>query len=264
MKISDIIHYPVKSLAGNHLNKSEVHERGLNEDRRLMLIDDNNTFVSQRTIALLSQIEVGISEDFIILKDRRTDEFIQQPLEFELKETKVKIWNDVVGSHHFLDNSLDEWISERMKTKVRFVYMDESNHRPINPKYAKEGEIVSFADGYPILITNTASLAAFNSTLEKAIAMDHFRPNIVIDHTIAWDEDNWKRIKIGEVVLRITKPCERCIITNINPKTGKVEQAVLADLGKIRLKDNKVLFGVNAVAEKTGIIKIEDKVIVID
>lgn len=260
MKISDIIHFPVKSLAGNRLFRSEVHERGLKDDRRFMLIDDKNVFTSQRKIPQLCHIEVGISEDYIVLRDRRTNESINHKLEFELRKTEVSIWKTISTSHLFLYKELDEWISEKMGVSLRFTYMDESDHRPINPKYAENNEIVSFADGYPILLCNTASLKDLNSNLSKDITMDHFRPNLVIEHDLAWAEDSWKRLKIGEVVLRIPKPCARCTVINIDPKTGDKNKEVLLALSKERMVDGKILFGINAIVEKTGTIKQGDSV----
>lgn len=264
MKISDIIHYPVKSLAGNHLQSVEVHERGLMEDRRLMLIDENNIFVSQRKFPMLSQIEVGITEDNLVLRDRRSNEFIKHKLEFELKKTDVKIWRSETTSHQFLYKELDEWISEKMGVSLRFVYMDESDHRHMNPKYAKEDELVSFADGYPILVCNEASLAYFNSKLDRPITMAHFRPNLVIEGALAWEEDTWKRIKIGDVVLRIPKPCARCTVINIDPHSGHKDKEVLLTLSQERMVDGKILFGTNAIVEKTGLIRLEDKIEIID
>jgi uncharacterized protein YcbX len=264
MKISDIIHYPVKSLAGNQLLRSEVHERGLEDDRRFMLIDDHNVFMSQRKIPQLCHVEVGITEDHIVLRDRRNNESIRHKLEFELQKTEVSIWKTITTSHLFLYKELDEWISDRMGTKLRFAYMDESDHRPINPKYAKADEIVSFADGYPILVCNSASLKALNESLSKPIAMAHFRPNLVIDHDIAWAEDQWKRLKIGGVILRIPKPCARCTVITIDPDTGEKNPEVLIQLGKKRMIDGKILFGANAIVEQTGVIKRNDKVEIVD
>jgi uncharacterized protein YcbX len=260
MKISDIIHYPVKSLSANHLKSSEVHERGLKDDRRFMLIDKSNTFVSQRKFPMLSQIDVGISENHLVLKNRRNNQVIQHALEFELKKTEVNIWRSICTSHQFLKKDLDQWISDQIGEELRFVYMDESDHRPINQKYAQGEEIVSFADGYPILIANKASLDDLNSKLSTPISMGHFRPNIVIDHDLAWAEDDWKRIRIGKVQLRIPKPCARCIVINIDPETGEKGSEVLQTLGKFRLQDGKILFGLNAIVEKTGKIKVGDKV----
>ena len=264
MKISDIIHYPVKSLAGNHLLSAEEHERGLMEDRRLMLIDDENIFVSQRKFPMLSQIEVGITEDNIVLRDRRSNEFIKHQLEFELKKTDVKIWRSQTTSHQFLYKELDEWISEKMDAPLRFVYMDESDHRHMNPEFAKEDEIVSFAEGYPILICNEASLNYLNSKLTRPVTMAHFRPNLVIEDALVWEEDNWKRLKIGEVVLRIPKPCARCTVINIDPHTGEKDKEILLGLSQERMVDGKILFGINAIVEKTGPIRLEDKVEIIE
>jgi uncharacterized protein YcbX len=261
MKISDIIHYPVKSLSGNQLKSSEIHERGLKDDRRFMLIDDNNTFVSQRKYPLLSQIDVGITEENIVLRDRRTNFVIKQELQFELKKTEVSIWRTLCTSHRFLKPDLDQWISEQIGASLRFVYMDESDHRPINPKYSQsEDEIVSFADGYPILVTNTASLKDLNDQLRDPISMEHFRPNLVIEHTKAWDEDNWKKLRIGEVILRIPKPCARCKVINIDPITGEKGSEVLQTLAKIRMPEGGIYFGLNAIVEKTGKVRLGDKV----
>ena len=262
MKISDIIHFPVKSLSGNHLKSSEIHERGLKDDRRIMLIDESNTFVSQRKYPMLSQIDVGITEDNIVLRDRRTNFVIKQALQFELKKTEVSIWRKNCTSHHFLKPDLDQWISEQIGAPLRFVYMDESDRRPINQKYAQsEDEIVSFADGYPILIANTASLKDLNDHLRDPISMEHFRPNLVIEHDIAWDEDHWKKLRIGEVLLRIPKPCERCIVIDIDPITGKNKSSeVLQTLAKIRMPKGGIYFGLNAIVEKTGKVRLGDKV----
>jgi uncharacterized protein YcbX len=264
MKISDIIHYPVKSLAGNKLTRAEVHERGLKDDRRLMLIDENNIFVSQRKFPQLCMIEVGITEDYIVLVDRRSNEAIRHKLEFELHKTEVSIWNKLVTSHLFLYKELDEWISERTGLSLRFAYMDESDHRQIDIDYANEGEIVSFADGFPILVANSASLAALNKSLSQPIDISHFRPNLVIDHDIPWEEDKWNRLQIGEVVLRLPKPCARCTVINIDPESGKTNPEVLLTLSKERLVDGKILFGMNAIVEKTGRIKRGDQVSILD
>jgi len=264
MKISDIIHYPVKSLAGNPLPFSEVYERGLKEDRRFMLINDKNVFVSQRNFPQLSQIEVGISENDLVLRDRRSNQVIRHRLEFELQKTEVTIWNDKTSAHLFLYKELDEWISTKIGSSLRFAYMDESDHRTIDPKYGKEGELVSFADGFPILICNTSSLKALNEDLSTPIKMDHFRPNIIIEHNQAWEEDKWKKIKIGNVILRTPKSCARCKVINIDPESGEQNSEVLHALSKKRMYDGKVYFGVNAIVEETGSIKRNDQVEILE
>jgi len=264
MKISDIIHYPVKSLAGNSLSFSEVYERGLKEDRRFMLINDKNVFVSQRNFPQLSQIEVGINENDLVLRDRRSNQVIRHRLEFELQKTEVSIWKDKTSAHLFLYKELDEWISAKIGTPLRFAYMDESDHRAIDPTYGKEGELVSFADGFPILLCNSSSLEALNDELSIPIKMNHFRPNIIIEHDEAWAEDNWKKIKIGSVILRTPKPCARCKVINIDPESGNQNSEILHALSKKRMYDGKVYFGLNAIVEKTGSIKLNDQVEILE
>jgi uncharacterized protein YcbX len=146
--------------------------------------------------------------------------------------------------------------------------MDKDAERLSSEKYS-EPRPVSFADGYPILITNTASLKALNKHIVAAgadsVPMKRFRPNIVIDGDEAWSEDNWKQITIGDVKLDLVKPCTRCVVTTLDPVTGvKQGKEPLRTLRARRLsKDPEidgVLFGWNAVPRTLGRIGVGDKV----
>jgi uncharacterized protein YcbX len=81
-----------------------------------------------------------------------------------------------------------------------------------------------FSDGYPMLVTGTASLEDLNQKLvaagRAAIPMNRFRPNLVIDGIEAFEEDYAESFQIGEAVLKPVKPCPRCPMPSIDQATG--------------------------------------------
>src|SRR3972149_8537368 len=102
-----------------------------------------------------------------------------------------------------------------------------------------------------MLLTSSASLNSLNQILTdeldvNPVPMNRFRPNIVVagDDLEAFDEDYWRRIKIGEMFAYVVRPCKRCAIPYVDQstgkKTGKVVGKALAEtrLGSDRTKPN--------------------------
>jgi uncharacterized protein YcbX len=125
-------------------------------------------------------------------------------------------------------------------------------------------ELVGFADGYPFLLTSQASLDDLNSRLPKPLPITRFRPNLVIAGGEAFQEDSWRKIKIGEVVFRVVKPCSRCEIINIDQQTGERDVQPLDTLGSYRRHAKGIWFGQNLVQETLGNIHIGDKVEILE
>lgn len=136
--------------------------------------------------------------------------------------------------------------------------MDDDNIRPL--RSGREGEIVSFADGYPLLLTGTASLDNLNSKLDTPIEIDRFRTNIHLKTIVPFEEENWQRIKISDVVFRVAKKCARCHVINIDQHSGKALKEPLRTLSTYRKEGNKVNFGMNLIPETHGIIHEGDSV----
>jgi uncharacterized protein YcbX len=150
---------------------------------------------------------------------------------------------------------------------VRLAWQPDTSRRPIDAAYAGEADHVSLADGFPLLVTTEASLAALNGHLTAAVGMTSFRANLVIAGTEAWDEDRWRRIRVGEVMLRIAKPCSRCIITTQNPLTGDRQHGndPLTTLRAIgRAAKGGIMFGQNAIPDGPGTIRVGDTVEVLE
>jgi uncharacterized protein YcbX len=205
-------------------------------------------------------IKVAVGENGLHLKHIiKNVEPLVVPFNFEHQEkSDVVIWDDTVTGE-FYNNQIDQWFSDILDTKCRLVKMPESTRRVVDKTYAKN-KIVSFADGYPFLIIGQSSLDDLNTRMETPLPMNRFRTNLVFAGGKAFEEDQWKKFKVGNVVFQAVKPCARCVITTTNQETAERLQEPLLTLSKFRKIDNKVMFGMNLVCHSTGEIKVGDKI----
>lgn len=268
MHISEINIYPIKSLKGISLEKATVEERGLQYDRRWMLTAPDGMFFTQREFPRMALINPVIRDDGLLV----TSDFItgiKIPFEPDtLNRQTVTIWNSVCDGLVYGDG-VNEWFSSVIGTRCQLVYMPDDSRRNVNPLFNRDDNVVSFADGYPLMVLSEATLADLNSRLDVPMPMNRFRPNLVVAGSDAFAEDNWKRIRIGEAVFRSTKPCERCVITTVDQSkgefTGKEPLKTLASyrmardimperLESLGINETTVLFGQNLIAESVGAI----------
>ena len=255
--ISGIYIYPVKSLGGISLQSSMVEERGLKYDRRWMLVNENNKFLTQRIHPQMALLYVEMENDRLIIKKKKQNKIM--PLNIPLipnlkKEVKVRVWKDNVHALVYDDN-VNNWFSKAIGFNCKLVYMPDSTKRKVDEQYAVN-KIVGFADGYPLMMTGEESLNDLNSKLKHPLPMNRFRPSIVFSGGDPFDEDNLKSFKIGDLQFRVVKPCSRCVITTVDPETGGKGKEPLKTLSTYREKDGKVYFGMNVVADSVGIINV--------
>ena len=266
MIVKSIHIYPVKSARAIDLKTAEIKPRGLAGDRRFMLVDADGGFITQRKVPKLAQLCVRQNKDGIALSwPEQTWIDITFPTNTSRKH--VTVWRSTVNAA-IANNEINTALSTWLERSVTLVFMDNKSERQASPKWTSVPSQVSFADGYPVLITNTASLSAVNKHITNAggdqLSMDRFRPNIVIDCDTAWAENDWKSVQIGGVILDLVKPCARCIITSIDQSTGaKNPKTALAALKHLNLSNDPenpgVLFGMNAVVRIAGHVNTGDK-----
>lgn len=280
MHISEINIYPIKSLKGISLESSLVEERGLQYDRRWMLTTTDGMFFTQREFPRMACVSVWIEEDGTglgVAAERFGDVFV--PIEPDTGNKKqVSIWNSVCEGEVY-GAALNEWFSDVIGTDCQLVYMPDDSRRSVNPRFDRGGEVVSFADGYPLMLLSEASLEDLNWRLDEKVPMNRFRPNIVVSGAEPYAEDDWGKIRIGGSEFRSTKPCERCVITTVDQEygefTGKDPLKTFAtyrmakDVMPERYESlgvgpNAVLFGQNLISETPGVtIRIGDEIEVI-
>jgi uncharacterized protein YcbX len=180
----------------------------------------------------------------------------------------VEIFRDKVEAVPAEDQAAHDWCSAYLGADVRLAYMDDpATRRPVDPEYAQPGETVSFADGYPLLLTTAASLDALNSLIargdhadEGPLPMNRFRPNVVVTGTAPWAEDGWSRLAIGEVDFRVAKTCGRCVVTTTDQSTAERGREPLHSLGRHRRVGGQLVFGQNLVPLSRGTIRVGDPV----
>ena len=210
ISLSAIHIYPVKALGGISLSQSKVTPRGLQNDRRFLVVDANDQFLTQREYPKMATVWVEIENGDITFSAPEVESVSFSAAPKELPTRTVQVWASHVSAHAVATEA-DQWLSDYLGADVRLVYMPDSAERRINPDYAKNGEIVSFADGYPLLLVSEASLADLNARIVKndgqALPMNRFRPNLVISGCEAYAEDRVGDIAIGETVFRAVKPC---------------------------------------------------------
>ena len=259
MILSDLIIYPIKSLAGIHLNHWQVTRTGLMYDRKWMLIDREGQFLSQRRLPRMSLISTALTDTQIIVSAAN-----QSDLALDLKPilgdtVQCQIWKDECTAH-LISKVADEWFSDFLNTDCRLVYLPHNQIRIVDQTYALPTDQTAFSDGFPFLLISQASLDSLNQEMQLNIGMNRFRPNLVISGCEPYAEDTWRDIKIGQIQFRLPKPCARCSIPTIDPNTGETSKEPLATLNRLRKWQTHVYFGQNALHDRSGILQVGDSV----
>ncbi|MFJ6442653.1 MOSC domain-containing protein [Streptomyces sp. NPDC091649] len=259
--------YPVKSLAARACDTVAVEPWGLDGDRRWMLVDKASRAVTQRQQPSMARIAADPlpGGGVLLSAPGRPPQRVEaaesgRTLSVELHRDTVVV-AEAPGEAH-------DWLSAVLGTEVRLVHLDEPSHRrPVDPRFGRPGDMVSLADGYPLLVTTTSSLDALNALVatgdrpqDGPLPMDRFRPNAVVEGTEAWAEDGWRRIAIGEVAFTVAKPCGRCVITTTDQRTAERGREPLLTLARHRRSGKQLVFGQNLIPEATGVIRVGDPV----
>jgi hypothetical protein len=246
LTLTEIWIYPIKSFGGIRIRKSQVMPKGLKFDRRWMLIDEQNRFMTQREIHKMALFQQSLVEGAIQVTFEGQSIQINENL-ITPESIQSVVWDDGVEVNE-VSKFHSEWFSEMMKMKCRLVYFPEKNARPVDPDYSIHHEHVSLADAFPYLIIGESSLDDLNSKLQEPVPMNRFRPNFVFSGGLPYEEENWKNFSIGMNRFAGVKPCARCVMTTVDQATGEKGIEPLATLSKYRRNGNKVLFGQNVLA----------------
>jgi len=244
--LKQIFTYPLKSAAGIAFKNSAVSDRGLQYDRWWMLIDKHNRFLSARKFHRMVLIRCQISKNLLVLSAPGMNE-LRIPLAGSSgPKIAVQIWKDECMASSCGEEAQD-WFSNFLGTSARMVFMPPESRRLLDARYTDGQKRVGFADGYPFLLISEASLSDLNTRLNRPLEMARFRPNLIVGGARPYEEDEWKSVRIGEIIFQLVKPCSRCVITTIDPNTAQVGKEPLRTLARYRSRGGKVLFGQNLV-----------------
>jgi uncharacterized protein YcbX len=265
--LSGIFIYPVKSLGGISLPAAELTPRGLRHDRRWLIVDERNRFLTQREHAEMALLAVEPAYNGFLLRHRQRPELLPLYIPFEASPDKtlfVTIWDDMVFAWRGTPEA-DAWLSEALGCACKLVYMSDMVRRDADsdkPELNPPGTLVSFADGYPYLLVSEESLEKLNAQLAEPVPMDRFRPNLVVRGLPADNERQWTNFQIADQPFRAVRECGRCVVTTIDQTTAEKNPATepLRTLATYRKVGNKIMFGQNVTGPASGLVRVGDVV----
>jgi len=260
MQLTSLFVHPLKSGRGIEYHRAFASFQGLLHDREWVLIDADGTCITARTVPQMVLIETVLLPGAALFKFPGKEPILAMSTQYH-REVEAQIWRDRFVAYHG-DSQVDAWFCEALQTPCRLCWLGlKSTRQQIDGPHE-----LSFADGYPYLLLNQASLLDLNQQLKTPVTLRHFRPNLTISGATAFEEDEWKSLRIGEVIFDVTLPCTRCILTTVDPDLGtkNAHDEPLATLQRTRMKDEGICFGVNLVARNEGVLRVGDEMEILE
>ncbi|MGE0439763.1 MAG: MOSC domain-containing protein [Gemmatimonadales bacterium] len=259
IRVESLHRYPLKSGRGIAAEVLEIGRFGPVDDRRWMVVDPDGRLVTQREIPRLCLISARPEPAELMLAAPGYPSLVVARPAPGAPTRPVVVWDDQVAG---VDQGPEAatWLSDLLGRRLRLVYLPDDADRLTDPDYDPDPTPVSYADGYPLLLVSTASLADLNARLPAPVPMARFRPNVVVSGTGPFGEDEWRELRIGNLRFSGVKPCARCTITTVDPETAATGPEPLRTLATFRKRGSAVLFGMNLVHRGYGTIQIGDSI----
>lgn len=265
--VSALLVYPLKSARGVPMDVLELDDRGPRMDRRWMAVDDQGKFLSQRRIPALALIAPSLTREGLLLSAQGMPPLLVREPD-DAPGTPAIEGHVYGGSCRVLlaSPAAGAWLTRVLGVSARLVFQPESTVLPMSPDYAgslKDQRRIALTDGSPLLLIGQASLDDLNCRLETPVPMNRFRPNVVVQGTAPFEEDEWETIAIGEVEFEVSRACIRCVTTTIDQATGEKGVEPLRTLATYRKAESGVNFGQNLSHHAPGMIRVGDSVRVV-
>lgn len=257
MHVSELWIYPIKSCRGIGVDALELDDRGPRHDRRWMLVDEDNQFITARTEHRLVLVDVAIRGDDVLVSAPGMSELLIAPPDGPREACTV--WRDTIPLVE-AGARAHEWFTDFLGKSCRLMHMPAATHRIVDRDYVPEERYVTLADAFPMMLIGQGSLDLLNEKLAEPIPMKRFRPNIVVADTEPHVEDTWTAVRIGEVDCVVPKLCARCAVPTIDTATGIASKEPTRTLSTYRKRGGKVVFGVNVLHQAFGRILLDDEV----
>jgi hypothetical protein len=255
MHLTQMFVHPLKSGRGIAYSRAFAAYEGLLHDREWLLVDEKNQFMTARTFPQMVKIEIELIPGGALFKFPGMSPMLALPT-LHTKPVETSVWKDDFVAWEG-DPRADEWFSQALGLPCKLLWLG----RPSARAQKTTSHPLSFADGYPYLLINQASVEEVNEHLATPVTARNFRPNLVIEGATAYEEDEWKRVRIGSVEFAVAKPCTRCILTTVDPERGekRSDNEPLKTLASTRKRSEGICFGLNLVAINEGIVNIGDE-----
>jgi uncharacterized protein YcbX len=254
--IAQLFLYPIKGCRGIEVERATLADTGLEVDgigdREWVVVDSGGQFLSQRELPKMALVETRLTSTALRLKAPGMLQ-LEVPFASEGDVVEVKVWNDQIPAVTQGDVA-DAWFSRYLGLPCRLMRFDPEARRLSNVRYTDATAApYKFADAFALLVASTASLADLNARLVKRgvppVGIERFRPNIVLAGIEAFEEDYVERLMLGDVALKVVKPCVRCSVPNVDPATGlaSTEPGDTLAIYRDNASAGGITFGVNAI-----------------
>lgn len=267
VRVAELWRFPVKSLAGDRHPILPLDPRGGVGDRQWLVVDARGRFVTQRQLPAMARLHARLEGEQLVLRhlDRAGEEIALMPPQSGSGPITVEVWRDRCHAQDAGD-AVAAWLSEQLGRTLRLGYLPKSVVRPVDIEYARPGDQVGFADGFPLLLCSQASIDYLARALGwQSLDARRFRANIIVSGGAPFAENRWRRVVINGVELELVKPCARCVIPSLDPDSALQQPQVLEALRvHCRGDDGQLYFGQNAIHRQLGALHVGAEVTVLD
>lgn len=256
--LSRLFIHPVKSMRGMGLSHAYADSSGLAFDRIFMVTETDGTFITARQFPQMVKFIPAPLHDGLHLTAPDGSSAMVRFSDFSIQQEPTEVW----GNHFtalIAPGRVNQWLSGFFNRSVQLRWLGPALSRRVKRHDAVP---LSFADGFPYLLANEASLRDLQNRCPASVSIEQFRPNLLVTGAAAWEEDTWKVVRIGEVIFDVVKPCSRCVLTTVSPERGQKHPSgePLSTLQRFRtaLDNGDVDFGQNLIARNSGVIRVGD------
>ena len=220
--LSEIFTYPIKSTVASRASGAPLGPRGLRYDRHWAIFGETGDLLTARDHPDLLRVVTEAGKESLSVRIDGEEVVSMSYASSGRQRKEVDVWG-VSGTGSPVKPAINDWFSSFLGVKCEVLFMDEDSNRPVHADYGgAPGDVVSYADECPVMILSEATVIDLNGKLEVPVPVTQFRPNLVIANVEAAAEDGWKRIRVGECELEVTKQCKRCVSATINPESRTV------------------------------------------
>lgn len=249
MRVAALAVYPLKGAAAVPLERFELDAMGPRGDRRYCLARPGGRVFTQRDDPSLARLRVQLRADGLLLA------FDGESLEVQADaftgDAQLRVWSREATAR-IAGFAVSAMLARWFGTPLQLARLE----RPV----LRQGAALALGDAAALLVTNVASLDALNACMDAPVPMERFRPNIVLDGAAAYDEDGWRRLRVGDALLAPVHACGRCEVTTIDQEFGAaISDEPLRTLSRLRLRDGEAVFGMRYAVEQPGKIRVGDR-----
>lgn len=222
-ELSDLIYYPIKSCGAIRVNQLDCTLLGLNDnglrDRTFMIITPEKQFITGRSHPKVVQVQPRFEDGKMILSAPAMPDITVDFQGIKTNNTMgAVVWGETVDTVD-CGEEVSKWLSNFLlgqDSGLSLVYYyNKLPTRGVRPKNrifsSTKNDTGALHDATSFMLMNEKSLEDLNSKLESPVPVTQFRPNFMVKGPAAFEEDNWKWVRIGNVVLNYCQPCTRCV-----------------------------------------------------